>query len=56
VEVNDTTAAERHPVQNLLDQAAEFAEYLGLSEEALCHIQDFIRSAYATGIVKGGSE
>lgn len=61
-------AAERHPIQNLLDDVdgivigipvpdgygGRMVHPMELDEEVKSHIKDLVRSAYATGIAKGG--
>jgi hypothetical protein len=69
VSENPVTAAERHPIQNLLDEVDEIIIGVpvpdgnggvafvpaGLDIEVKNHIKDMIMSGYATGIAKGGS-
>ena len=63
-----TMAAERHPLQNLLDEVdgividvpvndgygGRMIHPVELDDEVKNHLRDMLRSAYATGIAKGG--
>jgi hypothetical protein len=67
---NLVTAAERHPIQNLLDEVdgiiigvpvpdgsgGAIVHPVELDDEVKNHIKDQIRSAYATGIARKGED